>query len=237
MPRIRRTAVEARELILDAAEIQLTAHGPDSLRLVQLAADVGMSHPAILHHFGSREGLVRAVVERTARRLEAQIFDALRGPLDENNAVNLLARLFSVLADQGHARLLVWLYLSGHTDPIGYGARMREIARTVHGLRRGRGIDAPEEDTLFTVLLAGIALFGDAIAGAPLRRSAGLGTDPEANARFLAWLARLLRDHLDAARSSSAGASGSGSRTRTSARSTRRATAKRRRTPRDRSAP
>ena len=106
-----------------------------------------------------------------------------RETLDEQNAVHLMTRLFTVLSDQGHARLLVWLYLSGHDDPIGYGARMREIARTVHRLRRARGVDAPEEDTLFTVLLAGIALFGDAIAGAPLRRSAGLGSDPEANAR------------------------------------------------------
>ena len=237
MPRIRRTAEEARELILDAAEAQLTRHGPDSLRLVQLAAEVGMSHPAILHHFGSREGLVAAVVKRTASRLEAQVLQSLHGNLAEADAVSLIRRLFSVLADEGHARLLVWLYLSGQPDPIGYGARMREIARTVHQIRRARGSDADEEDTLFTVLLAGLALFGDAIAGAPLRQSAGLGDDPEANARFLAWLARLLRAHLDVTRTPTAGASGSGSRTRTSARSKRTARGTRRRSPRGRSAP
>src|SRR5262245_59751956 len=97
--RVRRTAEEARELILDAAEAQLAKDGPDSLRLVQLARSVGMSHPAILHHFGNRAGLVRAVVQRTARRLEAQILESLHGRLAEEEAVTLIARLFRTLAD------------------------------------------------------------------------------------------------------------------------------------------
>jgi AcrR family transcriptional regulator len=197
--RVRRSADEARELILDAAEAQLIKHGPDSLRLVQLAEELGVSHPAILHHFGSREGLVRAVVQRTAERLESQVFASLRGDLDdEKNAVALLEQLFRALADEGHARLLLWLYLSGHTtDPVGYGKKVRHIADAIHALRRLHKPDAGSEDTLFTVLLAGIALFGNAIAGGPLRASAGLGDDPDANARFLTWLARLLRGHLE----------------------------------------
>ena len=197
--RVRRSADEARELILDAAEAQLTRHGPDALRLVQLAEELGISHPAILHHFGSREGLVRAVVLRTAERLESQVFASLRGNLDdEQNAVALLERVFRALTDEGHARLLVWLYLSGHTaDPVGYGQKMRHIADAMHALRRVHKPDADPEDTLFTVLLAGIALFGNAIAGAPLRASAGLGDDPGANGRFLAWMTRLLRAHLE----------------------------------------
>lgn len=197
--RVRRSADEARELILDAAEAQLTRHGPDALRLVQLAEELGISHPAILHHFGSREGLVRAVVLRTAERLESQVFASLRGNLDdEENAVALLERIFRALSDEGHARLLVWLYLSGHTaDPVGYGQKMRHIADAIHALRRLHKPDAGSEDTLFTVLLAGIALFGNAIAGAPLRASAGLRDDPGANGRFLAWMTRLLRGHLE----------------------------------------
>lgn len=200
--RTRRSADEARELILDAAEAQLVKTGPDSLRLVQLAADVGLSHPAILHHFGNREGLVRAVVERAMRRLEAKIVESLRGDLDEDADATLLETVFRVLADEGHARLMVWLFLSGSIarEPIGPGRNLKLIASTIHKLRRGRGIDADPEDTTFTVLLASFALLGNAIAGVPLRRGAGLAADDEAgaraNARFLAWFARLLRDHL-----------------------------------------
>jgi AcrR family transcriptional regulator len=198
--RVRRSADEARELILDAAEKQLVAHGPDSLRLVQLAKEVGISHPAILHHFGSRDGLVHAVVERTGKRLEQTVMDSLRGGNEEGDAVELFQHLFRVLADEGHARMLVWLHLAGETngaDPIGYGARIREIADIVHGMRRARGVHADIEDTRFTVLLAAVALFGNAIAGPKLRKSAQLGDEARANKRFLAWLAKLLRSHLE----------------------------------------
>lgn len=201
--RTRRSAEEARGIILDAAEAQLVRHGPDSLRLVQLAEKIGVSHPAILHHFGSREGLVKAVVERSMQTLEAEIVSTLRGDLGEGTDETLLASVFRVLADEGHARMMVWLYLSGAIgkDPIGPGRNLKLISATIHKLRRGRGIDADPEDTTFTVLLASFALLGNAIAGVPLRRGAGIADDDEAgaraNTRFLAWFARLLRDHLE----------------------------------------
>ena len=56
--RVRRTAEDARAAILDAAERRLGATGPGGIRLQEVAADVGVSHSTVLHHFGSREGLV-----------------------------------------------------------------------------------------------------------------------------------------------------------------------------------
>ena len=49
--RVRRTKEEAQRVILDAAEERLANGGPEALRLQDIAADVGISHPAILHHF------------------------------------------------------------------------------------------------------------------------------------------------------------------------------------------
>jgi len=199
----RRSAEEARELILDAAEGQLVRSGPDALRLVQLAEEVGLSHPAILHHFGSREGLVQAVVERVAHRLETQVITSLRGHVGDDTGEALLSSIFRALADEGHARLMVWLYLTGTgaREPLGPGKNLKPIAQAIHQMRRARGIAADAEDTTFTVLLAAFALLGNAIAGVPLRRGAGLADDAETgakvNARFLAWLAQLLRDHLE----------------------------------------
>src|SRR5947199_358921 len=63
-PRQRRTADEARAEILDAAERILVETGPGAIRLQQVAELVGVSHPTVLHHFGTREALVAAVVER-----------------------------------------------------------------------------------------------------------------------------------------------------------------------------
>lgn len=201
--RTRRNAEEARELILDAAEAQVVRSGPDALRLVQLAEDVGLSHPAILHHFGSREGLLQAVIERISRRLEAQVITSLRGKIDDGAGEAILSSIFKALADEGHARLMVWLYLTGANanQPLGPGKNLKPIAQALHQMRRARGIAADQEDTTFTVLLAAFALLGNAIAGVPLRCGAGLAEDEttgaKVNARFLAWLAQLLRDHLE----------------------------------------
>ena len=62
MARTRRSAPEARRAILEAAEKRLREGGPEAVRLQDLARDLGVSHPAILHHFGSREKLIRAVM-------------------------------------------------------------------------------------------------------------------------------------------------------------------------------
>src|SRR5258707_8723895 len=73
--RRRRSAAETRLAILEAAERRLLDKGPDAIRLQEIAADAGISHPAILHHFGSREGLVEAMILRGIARLQAQFLE------------------------------------------------------------------------------------------------------------------------------------------------------------------
>jgi len=201
-PRIRRTAPEARAVILDAAEAHLRARGPDRLRLKELASEIGVSHPAILHHFGSRTALVKAVFSRMTERLQKQITGSLTTEFDPASGATLLEGVFRALADRGNARMFAWLFLAQDEqvdDPIEYGSHLRDIAGAVHRIRTERhgGTPPPFEDTLFTVLLSALALFGNAIAGEPLRRSAGLRTAPEDDRRFVLWLAALLRRHLE----------------------------------------
>ncbi|MGH7329781.1 MAG: TetR/AcrR family transcriptional regulator, partial [Polyangiaceae bacterium] len=57
-PRRRLDAEAARKLILDATERRLVRVGPSGIRLQEVAKDAGVSHPTVLHHFGSRELLV-----------------------------------------------------------------------------------------------------------------------------------------------------------------------------------
>lgn len=193
--RARRTAEEAREQILDAAERRLVDGGPAGIRLQEVAADVGVSHPALLHHFGSREGLIDAVVERATQRLQEDLMRALSAGDAPPDPAALLDRVFETLFTRGHARLVAWLVLSGY-DPF-RGKALRSgwsaIADVTHQLRGSR--QATPEDTQFTILLSALALFGQAIAGKATFKMAGLGADAEP--RFRAWLGELLRDHLD----------------------------------------
>ena len=91
-PRRRRTAEEARTAILDAAERRLVASGPASIRLQEVAADVGVSHPTVLHHFGSREALVEAVVVRALDSLHARLLEAVRASPEGPHEVTALLR-------------------------------------------------------------------------------------------------------------------------------------------------
>lgn len=187
-------------MILDAAELELQERGPDSLRLQALGKAVGVSHPAILHHFGSRTGLIEAVVERASRKLTEEVMSALATePIELASSARLLERIFEVFSDRGRARTMAWLFMTRSSDdaPLEPGAHLAAVAKMIHRQRQERLGDAtpPYEDTLFTVLLSSLAIIGNAIAGAGLRKSAEL-EDGE-NQRFINWLAQLLHEHLD----------------------------------------
>jgi AcrR family transcriptional regulator len=200
--RVRRTAADARELILDAAEKRLTRVGPGGLRLQEIARDAGISHPTILHHFGSREALVEAVVMRA---LESSKRDVVRAFAAEQfeapDAAALLRRVMEMLSGRGHARLLAWLALENRPQDD-ETQMIRVAAEAMHARRLAElGTKAPFEDTLFMVVLAALALLGEGILGEGVWNSAGLAADRHAPERFRAWLVDLLVTHGEAAAS------------------------------------
>ncbi|HCP45305.1 MAG TPA: hypothetical protein DIU15_04655 [Deltaproteobacteria bacterium] len=198
-PRRRRSPEQARAEILEAAERQMRAVGPGGLRLQEVADEAGLSHPSILHYFGTRRGLVDAVVERGVQRLEADLFELLSQEEGRSDTEGLLQRVAGTLTERGHARLLAWLVLTGEGEPLGTEHTLQAIAQAVHANRvaAAAGTQSPPtfEDTVFVVLLAGLTVFGDALLGTELRRSAGLGDDASAGERFHSWLAQLLAAH------------------------------------------
>lgn len=195
--RQRRTAEEAHEQILGATAKRLAEAGPRGIRLQEIAADVGLSHPTILHHFGSREGLVEAVVNRALEGLRDDVVAAFsERAVDAGQGAALVHKVMATLGDQGHARLMAWLSLEGANagDPMHL---LQGLARMIHARRLEEVDDNPElEDTLFAVMLAGLALFGEGVLGEAAYDSAGLSADRGARDRFHAWLVRLLEAHL-----------------------------------------
>ena len=198
--RRRRTSEEARTAILDAAEQRLVASGPAGIRLQEVAADVGVSHPAVLHHFGSREGLVEAVVARALDSLHAGLLAAVRSEPDRPDQVAaMLENVSHALVSGGHARAFLWLALSGYA-PTFEELRVRSVAEAVHAIRvtrrggRKKGTP-PFEDTYFTVLLPALALLSLSVIEPPAK---GRGKDQEAcgPARFREWLGRVIHRHL-----------------------------------------
>ncbi|MFO0611750.1 MAG: TetR/AcrR family transcriptional regulator [Polyangiaceae bacterium] len=192
----RRTAEEARALILDAAEKQLEEGGPSSIRLQAIADAVGVSHPTVLHHFGTRELLVEAVVQRALDGLQRDVFEAWqKEQFEPPDAALLLARVRATLGDRGHARLIAWLALEGR--PQTDEARMlRVLAHAMHARREREAGPAPLEDTTFLVMLVALVMLADAVLGDAVRDSAGVDRDAAAQQRFHTWLVNLVHDHM-----------------------------------------
>jgi AcrR family transcriptional regulator len=224
-PRKRRTAEDARTAILDAAERLLVAAGPSGIRLQEVAADVGVSHPTVLHHFGSREGLVKAVVARALDSLHEGLLAAVQAsPEGPDQIAGLLETVFETLVSGGHARAFFWLALSGY-EPTIEQLHVRSLAEAVHSVRRTRraqleaqaapatnakGTSAkapalkirplpPFEDTYFTVLLPALSLLAMSVT-LPTRATGKGKVGEEAlceGKKFRAWLAKRIHEHLE----------------------------------------
>jgi AcrR family transcriptional regulator len=198
--RRRRTAEQARREILDAAEAQLAKAGPDSIRLQDVARAVGVSHPTVLHHFGSRDELVRAVVQRAFETLQSELVGAFHmTEIGEKETVTMLDRVFHTLGERGFARVFAWLILSGEAPANPTLNQIQRVAEAAHAHRRRRwgGKSPAFEDTLFITLLVALAMLGDALAGEVVRASGGLADDPAAPQRFRRWLAKLIVEHAE----------------------------------------
>jgi AcrR family transcriptional regulator len=195
--RIRRTAEDARRQILDAADARLARTGPAGIRLQDVAADVGISHPVILHHFGSREGLIRALTKRAVSEFQDKLLRAIDGG---EHTESVLGDVFNTMR-HGLAQRLAWLVLTGATEePGGEDTALQQIVRTVHehrlvGAPPGTVVDPL--DTSLTVYLVAVAAFGDAIFGPQLRRGAGLANGGEGASAFETWFAALISNHLN----------------------------------------
>ncbi len=198
--RVRRSAEDAHEQILDAADKRLAESGPRGIRLQEIAADVGVSHPTILHHFGTREGLVEAVVDRALGVLREKVVSSfLERRLEVGEGAELVRQIMATLGDRGHARLMAWLTLEGRA-PEDRAKLLSVLAGAMHARRIAEAqTQAPPEDTLFMVMLVALALFGEGVLGASVLDSAGLAADPGARDRFHAWLVRLIERHLHGA--------------------------------------
>ena len=190
--RSRRSADDAKAEILKAAERRLKDGGPDAVRVQLVARDVGLTDAAVHHHFGSREGLMAALLRHCARDLRATLQADIAG---WRGGVPDLARLADLFADfyerRGYARLALWLSLTGVRDR---GAGMlNDLVDALHGIRverfRHAGRAPPEraETQHLTALIHTVAL-GDALFGDAMTRSAGLpaGADGRAGLRRFA---------------------------------------------------
>ncbi|MXP25359.1 TetR family transcriptional regulator [Altererythrobacter indicus] len=188
--RIRRTPEEARRVILDAAEKTMGKNGPAGLRLQDIAREAGVSHPTILHHFGSREGLVQALNVRAMDKLTRGVIEGMDSGQDG------IARTFETYRN-GVAERLVWLLQSGVTPPEERLKLFDDVVDSLHAVRRkfaSPGNEPDIADTRHIAHLTTVAALGDALFGQRLRQ-AGEHEEEERTA-FEAFVRELIEGFL-----------------------------------------
>jgi len=198
---VRRDPETARALILDAAEKRLVTGGPAGIRLQEVAADAGVSHPTVLHYFGTREALVQAVCQRVVEAIHQNLVTAIaESSGEEAQLAAMLDAVHEALGPTGHSRVLMWLALEG-TPVRPRESSLANVVDATHAMVTEKAAQKgfplkTRDDTAFAIVLSSLALLGSPIIGKALLTEAGL-TDDAAEARFRAWLARLLRRHLE----------------------------------------
>jgi AcrR family transcriptional regulator len=197
--RIRRTSGEARRVILDAAEEAMRRSGPGGLRLQEVAERAGVSHPTILHHFESRDGLVRALNRRTVEEMGAVLRAQLESPAAADGGP--VGAAFAAYRS-GFAQRIIWVLQSGEAtpDPAPGLTLFDDMIDQLHALRAqfaAPGHAPDRSDSAAIVHLVTIAAFGDAMIGPLLRRAASAADEAGARARFETWLSALIARHTE----------------------------------------
>jgi AcrR family transcriptional regulator len=73
--RERSDAARNRRAILDTTDVLLAQHGAGNISIDQIAAAAGVGKGTIFHRFGSRAGLMRALVVERAETLRQTVID------------------------------------------------------------------------------------------------------------------------------------------------------------------
>lgn len=195
--RVRRSPADARQLILEAAEAGMAAGGPAGLRLQEVAKAAGVSHPTILHHFGSREGLIQALNLKTIEHLKAVLLGVMRAT--PSSSEDAIAPIFAAYRG-GLAQRMVWLMQSGNIamGPAGLPT-LDEMVLALQALRErmaGPGAAIDIADTRAIVHLTTIAAFGDAILGKRLRQAPNAEEEIARRDWFENWFGNVLNAYM-----------------------------------------
>ena len=167
--RRRRSPEEARREAVDAARALLLSGGPNAVTLSAVAADIGVTHANLIHHFGSAAGLQSALMGSMVADLGKALDTAVaRLRTDEGAPLELVNAVFDAFAEGGAGRLAAWIALSGdlsHLEPV-----RAAVGDLVEAIAEKMGDDGEARERIGSaVLFIALSAFGEALIGPPLR--------------------------------------------------------------------
>jgi AcrR family transcriptional regulator len=153
----RQPQPEIRQRLLDKCTDHALEHGlPD--RLGPLAAAAGTSNRMLLYHFGTRDGLLREVLEQ-ARRRQVEVFtDLIRLRPDEPYTTTLARAWSAISGPQGEPYLRMFNRLHDTAgEPLWPGFRRTATTDWLAPLEEGmRSLGRPELATVVLAVIRGL---------------------------------------------------------------------------------
>ncbi len=165
----RTPPAERRELLLVAAERLLEEGGSDALRMDALARAGGVTRPVVYEHFGGRDALVVALLERHAERVRTHVAAAVATSTSFEDELRAATRAYLEVARR-HGPAMRALVSASHLSPtIEAVRRSNWDAAVEHWSDRYReraGLSRRDAEALVTAHVAALAaLAGSCIEG------------------------------------------------------------------------
>ena len=131
--RPNRRGVKSRELVLDAAERVMAEHGFEAATLARVVEEAGIPLSSVYHYYGSKEGILLAVMERGAERF----FDDL--PIPNRRLGRPATHLATVLSTaartlERHPNFLRLLIVFAVQPPARAGGEIEAVVTRVRRL-------------------------------------------------------------------------------------------------------
>jgi TetR/AcrR family transcriptional regulator, regulator of cefoperazone and chloramphenicol sensitivity len=175
----------AAPAIRDAATALFAARGFDAVTVREIAAAAGVSAALVIHHFGSKEGLRRAIDEHVARWVDQMLAQLATAPGDASTLAELMAGwLESEPATGSYLRRLL---VDGGPAGAALFTRLLLATREGVGALEAAGVVRPSADAL----ARDVVLLCNDLAAVVLRPLAAdaLGVDPLGRDGLARWSA------------------------------------------------
>jgi AcrR family transcriptional regulator len=129
-----RRGARSREAVLDAAERLIAEHGYEAATVAALVEEAGIPASSVYHYFGSKEGVLLAVMERGAERFFAQLPDFDRRIGSRQEHLRVVVETVGSLLDRHPDFLRILVVMAAQPMSAGEGevhrvvTRLRELA-------------------------------------------------------------------------------------------------------------
>ena len=126
-----RRGARSREAVLDAAERLMAEHGYEAATVAALVEEAGVPPSSIYHYFGSKEGVLLAVMERGAERFFEALPDVGRRVGSQAEHLRALVVTTSATLEENPDFLRILVVMAAQPFNAGQG----EVHRVVNSVR------------------------------------------------------------------------------------------------------